>query len=451
MSVVDANVNPANRQKWIDYLRNSSKYGSMSFGNDVKLLSSGSIATKEIIESINEATTRVWLESYIFDDSSVSQQVVQALCRAKKRGCDVIVLVDYVGTFPKFNSTELDANQVKVVVFNPPLVAALKKFSTFPAFTFRDHRKLLIVDETAYVGSMNIHADTIDTDDGWLLNGKGTFHDVHARVSGPAVIDLAKGFLTVVSMTGAAIDRQQALSSMAESISKRPAGKMCVQVLETNILMKRHTLRKLIRRAIDNASERVGICSSYFFPPYFLRESILGVLKRNVNVSIVASGVSDFAFPGDLLSQLHALRRFVEKKGCDIFMYRDKHMHAKFFSVDGLYSCLGSFNFDSWSYTNMEVGIAVFDKNFSAECDRAMKSLISKSLKESPDEWYYHNLFAKFVCGACHWVLKSVGTFTNESMGIRDPKWEAKRLVIRSALDSQVAETVATSYLWGFQ
>ena len=71
---------------------------------------------------IEAATDRVWLETYIWDDSHLAEIFVDALIAAKRRGCDVLVLVDYVGSsMTKQMEEQLSSAGIDLGFFNPIL------------------------------------------------------------------------------------------------------------------------------------------------------------------------------------------------------------------------------------------------------------------------------------------------------------------------------------------
>lgn len=57
-----------------------------------------------------------------------------------------------------------------------------------------------------------------------------------------------------------------------------------------------------------------------------------------------------------------------------VHLYEERHMHAKHMCVDGVFSTIGSFNFDLYSARrNLEVGVAVFDRDFARSVQAAGK------------------------------------------------------------------------------
>ncbi|SOV74635.1 mitochondrial cardiolipin synthase, putative [Plasmodium sp. gorilla clade G3] len=172
-ALVDKNVNELNienkeerdkiKERWKVILKkNAKKYGKISEGNKIKIYNEGTLAFRDILNSINKGKRRVWLESYIFDDSKLAEEVVNSLCKASKRGCDVILLIDYIGSLKMKNrwAQQLKEHGVHVIFFNTFLNSF---FNMLPIF-FRDHRKILIVDNTAYCGSMNVAENVLPSE-----------------------------------------------------------------------------------------------------------------------------------------------------------------------------------------------------------------------------------------------------------------------------------------------
>merc|ERR1719506_2323091 len=66
---MDSKTLEAKRQKWEAVLRSFQRYGRYSTGNRVTILEGGDACFTEMLSRIGSAHTRVWCESYIFDNS----------------------------------------------------------------------------------------------------------------------------------------------------------------------------------------------------------------------------------------------------------------------------------------------------------------------------------------------------------------------------------------------
>lgn len=391
-------------KKWGRFLHTVSRLEGVetSVGNLVEILESGTETIESMITSIDNANTRVWLETYIFDGSFVAEKVTQALLRAKSRGCDVVVIMDYIGSLDYKWRSDLEAADIPVVLFNPfpwshwTVAGVPKSVGPVP---FRDHRKILIADETGFCGSMNIQGETVVADGGKFP----VFYDLNAKIQGPAVAHLANVFRDSLEESRTGVHR------LPFTVSEKK-GNSYVQVLQSNVRKERRAIQKSLARQIREAESEVRVASSYFMPPGFLKRALLRV-KEAKKTSIVASGTTDFfPVPGDLMAQTHALSRFFRKPNTQISLYSNSHMHAKFTSVDGLFVQIGSYNFDRFSARrNLESAIGVFDVGVVERVNGIHRRLVEEGNIAKDDGLYFRNPVARFFCWAAYFVMKTSG------------------------------------------
>src|SRR5258708_31237893 len=94
-----------------------------------------------MLAAIDAAASTVVLEVYIIELDTSGHQFVDALIRAKKRGCKVLVLVDYVGIHLSVVRA-LKAGEVTAEVFLPPIRLPFRA----RCMNLRNHPNLLICD-----------------------------------------------------------------------------------------------------------------------------------------------------------------------------------------------------------------------------------------------------------------------------------------------------------------
>lgn len=205
------------------------------------------------------------------------------LAAAARRGVQVILLYDHVGSFslpriyPPLNNLVAAGGQVRVF---HPIIGRFRPFWEWewPLFRFdlnkkspsdlpfsSTHRKLLILDgQIAFVGGINMHADYAGPD----VGGNGRFRDSHCRVKGSAAQQFAEVFLDSVDMTDpdlrASIHQKPhavAPETGAEQAGEGP-GRVLVQVLESNRrLCAIQTV--FFTFFLPSASESVDRCSTH--------------------------------------------------------------------------------------------------------------------------------------------------------------------------------------------
>ncbi|PFH33981.1 hypothetical protein BESB_071330 [Besnoitia besnoiti] len=109
--------------QWLWLMQRVKHLGPISRGNCVKIYHEGDKAFASMLGAIKGAKKTVLMESYIFDNSHIGRAIKDALCDAARRGCFVLLVIDWVGSFnmPVAWQDELVEAGVNVVVFNPPL------------------------------------------------------------------------------------------------------------------------------------------------------------------------------------------------------------------------------------------------------------------------------------------------------------------------------------------
>jgi cardiolipin synthase len=402
VSVVNRNIPEGgeSRDKWLRLLSQIDAMEGIesSFGNLVEVLEGGESTVAEMVDAIDQSRDRVWLETYIFDDSPVAESVAESLCSAARRGCDVVVIADYIGSNGLPLRPKLEAAGVTVVLFNPfpwnhyldPSVP--RSVGPVP---FRDHRKILVADSVGFCGSMNIQGEVI-TRPGEEFPA---FYDLNAKIHGPAVAHLANVFIDSLTEANTGVSRSAVPPPTA-------CGDVYVQVLQSNVRRERRGIQKALANQIKSADSEIRVASSYFMPPGFLRRALL-TKSKTTDTRIVASGGTDFwPVPGDLLAQTHALSRFVDRTS--VRLYSRSHMHAKFTVIDSVYTSIGSYNFDRFSSRrNLESAVGVFDRS-TAHKMRQIHDRLSLEGNE-PTRRYFENPLARFVCWLAYLFVKTSG------------------------------------------
>jgi cardiolipin synthase len=393
------------RTKWGQFLHKVAQLDGVeaSGGNSVEILEAGTQTIASMIEAIDNAKTRVWLETYIFDGSEVADRVTQALLRAKERGCDVVVIMDYIGSLDYKWRSELESAKIPVVLFNPfpwsfwTNQGVPRSVGPVP---FRDHRKILIADQVGFCGSMNVQGETVPIENEEYPG----FYDLNAKITGPAVAHLGNVFRDSLEESGVGITRPPI-------VCPSRTGHAYVQVLQSNVRKQRKAIQKCLAKQIREAEAEVRVASSYFVPPGFLKRALLGSRVGSRECKILVSGTTDFyPVPGDLMAQTHALSRFIKRPNTQVFLYSHSHMHAKFTSVDKLFVQIGSFNFDRFSARrNLESAIGVFDADVVRQVNAIHDRLAQQSNPARDDGLYFRNPVARLACWFAYFLLKTSG------------------------------------------
>jgi cardiolipin synthase A/B len=261
----------------------------------------------------------------------------------------VRIIYDAVGSFglPDSWVDELRGAGCQVIDFNP-IAPWRRRFR----LSHRDHRKIIVVDDrVGFTGGLNIANDYAAVEDG----GVG-WHDMHCRVTGPVVIDLARMFRRTWLRCGGTRYPAPMTASYSPAASK--AGPL-IRLLDNTRRRQRTAVRRAYLHVIKAARTLVMIENAYFVPDRGLRRALGQAAARGVDVRILVPGNSDVRMVE--WAMLYVLRRLA-RRGVKIFLWRGPMMHAKTATVDALWSTIGSYNFDAQSrFNNLEVTLEILD------------------------------------------------------------------------------------------
>ncbi len=282
-----------------------------------------------MLAAIDAAARSVCLEIYIFEDSPLGRDFLDAFVRARERGVQVRVLVDAVGSvlLPNIFWEPLRRVGGEVRVFNP---IALRRM------TIRNHRKLLVCDEqTAFVGGFNISPDSEGdgVTDGWC--------DVGLKIKGPLAAQLALSF---DEMFARADFRHKRFMRLRAFDAKKTITLPEERVLYSGPGRGHNPFKQSLRRDLATARD-VRMIVAYFLPTRRLRRDLRRVARRGGKVQLILAGKSDVEL--SLLAARSLYRRFLNGK-VEIYEYQPQILHAKLLIVDNAVY-VGSSNLDTRS------------------------------------------------------------------------------------------------------
>ena len=345
-------------------------------GCEVTVLRDGGETYPAMLAALAAAQRSICFETYILAADAIGDRFKAALIERARTGVTVRIIYDAVGSFglPEGWVDELRAAGCEVIDFNPiaPWRARFR-------LSHRDHRKTIVVDDrVGFTGGLNIANDYASVEDG----GVG-WHDMHCRVTGPIVLDLARMFRRTWLRHGG--------SHYPPVPATAPAGAatgVFLRLLENAQRRQRTTMRRTYLHVIRSARQRVLIQNAYFLPDRGLRRALTKAAARGVDVRIMVPGHSDVRLIE--WAALYVLRRLA-RRGVKIFLWRGVMMHAKTATVDALWSTIGSYNFDAQSrFNNLEATVEILDpatgQTLAASFERDMANA------EPFDERAWHRL-----------------------------------------------------------
>ncbi|MCI0640085.1 MAG: phospholipase D-like domain-containing protein [Gemmataceae bacterium] len=332
-------------------------------GHELKVFVESAPLIAAMIADIQTATTRVWLESYVFAGDGAGLAVAEALKERARAGVDVRVLYDAVGSLstPSALFDQMQAAGVQVHAFHT-LWEAFWQLAILRILNRRNHRKLLVIDDrAAYFGGMNI-VDPQEAAEGakHLFQSTGC-RDVHVRLVGPRQAELAAN----MDRLWRRLHKQPA--DREPRTWRRPqisTGEEHLHFFDSSPGFKHSRAARVFTQLIRRAKRSITLSMAYFIPVGRILRELGRASRRGVLVQAIVPGQSDV----NLVQRAcrHCYARLL-RHGIQIYERQDKMLHGKVMIVDKQWTLVGSCNLDPRSlWINREFFAVIRSKAMAA-------------------------------------------------------------------------------------
>ena len=133
------------------------------------------------------------------------------------------------------------------------------------------------------------------------------------------------------------------------------------------------------------AVKSIDLTMAYFSPDSQLEDALRDAARRGVKVRLLLPGLSDF---GGIVQAGRAHYSRMLKAGIEIYEERRSLLHAKTLEIDGIWSTVGSANWDWLSFArNDEINVVVIDQGFAAEMGALFEDDLTHATPITADEW----------------------------------------------------------------
>jgi cardiolipin synthase len=354
-------------------------------GNSTRVLRDGSQTFRAMFAAIKQAKSYVNLEYYIFEDiESDGVTLGNLLIRKRRQGVAVNIIYDSYGsdTTPIAFFDRLKKTGVKLVQFNP--VNPLEAQGGY-APNDRDHRKILVADgSTAIVGGVNLSTTYQPESPGKSSGAPGLsaafWRDTDLEIKGPAVADLEDVFIEHwVGQKGPPLNRKSYFPKRASR------GTEIIRVIRSTPDVSIPNYYVMLLSAIRHAQKKVWLMSAYFVPTDQEVNDLKTAARRGVDVRILVPNQSDSDMA--LLLQ-HSHYHELLDAGVKIYESRNEILHSKVLVVDGVWSVIGSSNFDYRSIVfNDEVDVVVLGQNTGQELEKMFEGDFYGAMRIDKRKW----------------------------------------------------------------
>ena len=365
--------------------------------NRFELLVDGPAFMPAMLADIDAAERLVLLELYLVEDGLCTAALVEALCAAASRGVQVCCLFDGFGSlgFSRASRERLALAGVQLRQYNP------LRWRRGLHNLYRDHRKLLVVDERcAYVGG------TGATDQFWTPAPGDYWHEVMVRIEGVLVAHWRLLFEHQwLACEGRSPWKPGHAQGLAHLPPCPPAGVGMGRVAYADSSQHLDIVQSLLR-SIGHAKQRVWLATPYFLPSRKVRRFLMRAAARGVEVRLLLTGRNTDHPPVRYAGQRYYPRLL--KAGVRIFEYQPRFLHLKMVLVDDWVS-VGSCNFDHWNLRfNLEANLEALDAQLTSAVADSFIADFQQSREITLEDWQRRPLLKRIQQRLWGWLDRLV-------------------------------------------
>ncbi len=362
---------------------------SLERGNRVQLLENGDGFFPRLLRDIAAARESIHVESYIWWKGEICDRVAAALATKARQGVEVRLLVDASGGRKmdrKLRDLMLAAG-CQVRAFHPI------RFSNLGRLNNRDHRKEIVIDgRVGYIGGYGFAKE-------WTGNGQDRDHwrDTGVRVEGPIVNRMQSAFCeNWIEETG------EIPAGLKYFPPSSAAGPTAAHLAYTSPTGSVSSVQVLYYLAITSAKKSILIQNPYLLPDDAAIDALAAAVKRGVDVTVMVPATSSTDSPIVQHASHHQFGTLM-KSGVKIWEFRRTLLHQKIMVVDGVWSCVGSTNFDDRSFQlNDEISMGILDPAVAAQLTAAFEADRRFARQRTLEEWKHRSFWHKAVDGLAY-------------------------------------------------
>jgi cardiolipin synthase len=328
--------------------------GQPTYASGVMLLHDGDETARALGSAIAAAVHHVHMEYYIWEPDKTGTLIRDLLVEAAKRGVEVRVIYDDVGS-PHVGKSfwkPLASAGGQVRAFNRVHLA----FASINFANFRTHRKIAVMDgATGFLGGMNVHDPETAS-----RSGRNAWRDLHSRIEGEPVHRIQRLFLETWNYCKG--DFRLTLKNMDRYFPATRCGEgIPTQVIASGPDDTDAPMRAFFLAAIASARHRVLIETPYLVPDESLESALLTADLRGVDVQVIVPRRGDSLI---VSAASHTYCESFRKAGIKVFEYGPPMLHTKALVIDETVGVIATANMDNRSFRlNFEVAAVFYDKS----------------------------------------------------------------------------------------
>src|SRR5256885_1754095 len=326
-------------------------------GNSVQILLDGNGTYPQLWQDLAGAQQTITVQMYYSQPGAVADTMQKYLIERAQHKVRVLLLLDAFGSQPLKRDWIQNLKRASVEVhWLRPL-----RWYTLQKAAQRSHVRAVVVDgKIGYTGGFGLA-------DYWLGDGhhEDQWRETNVRFEGPTVGALQAAFAAGwAEATGELLTGDMFFPKSSFADVGDVQGGLMYSIPSTGST----PAERYLALSIAGARKTLYISNSYFVPGDSFMQLLLAAAHRGVDVRVLTVSSKT-----DVKTTWYAGRTYYEKLlegGVKVYEYRPTMMHAKTLVVDGMWSAIGSMNFDNRSLSfNNESLLLVLDTRVREQMD----------------------------------------------------------------------------------
>jgi cardiolipin synthase len=357
-------------------------------GNRIEVLLNGDETFPAMLRDIRAAKSTITFAQYLYEDGSIARDLAQAFAERCRAGVSVNVLLDDhgAGGAPAEIIDTMKQSGCLVEFFRRVEAAGILFPWKLLRYNYRSHRRVLVIDgKIGFTGGYGIS-------EAWTGDGRTPDHwrDTNVRIEGPVVLFLQAAFAeSWLEATGVAIGGENYFPRLD------PVGKTTGQIVKSSPTGGSFQNYMLFLLSINSAKNSILITNPYFIPDDVMTEALVKAAGRGVRVEILLPGKIDSELTYTA-SRSHYGPLLLG--GVHVYEYKAALLHAKTIVVDGVWSTIGSTNFDNRSFAlNQEINLTIYDRGIAQQLEGIFADDLKYSERISYEQWHSRSLYERVM------------------------------------------------------
>ncbi|HEY4640178.1 MAG TPA: phospholipase D-like domain-containing protein, partial [Thermoanaerobaculia bacterium] len=181
-----------------------------------------------------------------------------------------------------------------------------------------------------------------------------------------------------------------------------PAGLTSTHLAYTSPTGSVSSVQVLYYLAITSAKKSILIQNPYMLPDSDAIAALAAAVKRGVDVRIMVPATTSTDSPIVQHASHHQFGALL-KSGVKIWEFQRTLIHQKIMVVDGVWSCVGSTNFDDRSFQhNDEISMAFIDPQLAQQLRMTFNDDLKSAQQRTFREWSARPLWHKTIDGIAY-------------------------------------------------